>query len=117
MPVGSPMTGSGTQVWKATLKALHSLSCVCREYAKLANYFDNQVKLQQQEADLCSSQLSRDEMAFRLGNQLKPTTREWDLNRPDALLIDQPARVGDNDSRLGPSSIQARSHQCFLFQN
>jgi hypothetical protein len=32
--------------------------------------------------------------------------REYDLNRPDALYIDKPARIGDNDERCGISSIQ-----------
>lgn len=38
--------------------------------------------------------------------QGKPTTREWDLNRPDAKKLDLPARVGDDDPRCGPASLQ-----------
>jgi hypothetical protein len=38
--------------------------------------------------------------------QGKPTTREWDLNRPDAKKLDVPARLGDDDPRCGPSSLQ-----------
>lgn len=38
--------------------------------------------------------------------QAKPTTREWDLNRPDHVKIDSPARIGDEDPRLGVSSLQ-----------
>lgn len=38
--------------------------------------------------------------------QGKATTREWDLNRPDAKKTDKPARVGDVDPRCGPSSLQ-----------
>jgi hypothetical protein len=38
--------------------------------------------------------------------QGKQTSREWDLNRPDALLQDGPARCGDDDPRCGPSSLQ-----------
>lgn len=38
--------------------------------------------------------------------QLKHTRREWDINRPDGLKIDDPARVGDDDPRLGASSMQ-----------
>lgn len=37
---------------------------------------------------------------------MKDTRREWDLNRPDAKQIDAPARVGDDDQRNGPSSLQ-----------
>ncbi|KAF5829712.1 RIB43A-domain-containing protein [Dunaliella salina] len=43
---------------------------------------------------------------FHLTNQVKNTRREWDLNRPDAKVIDEPARLGDDDPRLGPSSMQ-----------
>lgn len=38
--------------------------------------------------------------------QGKPTTREWDLNRPDAKKLDAPARLGDDDVRCGPASLQ-----------
>lgn len=38
--------------------------------------------------------------------QGKPTGREWDLNRPDAKRLDVPARLGDDDPRCGPSSLQ-----------
>ncbi len=38
--------------------------------------------------------------------QLKHTRKEWDINRPDRSMIDDPARVGDDDPRLGASSMQ-----------
>lgn len=38
--------------------------------------------------------------------QVKNTRREWDLNRPDGKTIDEPARLGDDDPRLGPASMQ-----------
>jgi hypothetical protein len=38
--------------------------------------------------------------------QGKTGTRDWDLNRPDALLNELPARVDDDDERCGPSSMQ-----------
>jgi hypothetical protein len=41
--------------------------------------------------------------------QLKHTRKEWDLNRPDATMIENPARVGDEDPRLGASSMQVSS--------
>lgn len=31
---------------------------------------------------------------------------EYDLNDPDALKKDKPARVGDDDARCGPASMQ-----------
>ncbi|KIZ01484.1 hypothetical protein MNEG_6478 [Monoraphidium neglectum] len=44
--------------------------------------------------------------AFRAEAQPKATRREWDLSRPDALQIDTPARIGDDDPRCGPASMQ-----------
>lgn len=38
--------------------------------------------------------------------QLKHTRKEWDLNRPDHLTIDNAGRVGDDDPRLGTASLQ-----------
>lgn len=55
-----------------------------------------------------AAQQAEQELMFRTQNQLKDTTREWDLNRPDALLRDRPAREGDADPRLGASSLQVR---------
>lgn len=39
-------------------------------------------------------------------HQGKATTREWDINRPDAKQLDLPARLGDGDERCGPASLQ-----------
>lgn len=36
----------------------------------------------------------------------KTKRMEWDLNDPDALKKEKPARVGDDDPRCGPSSMQ-----------
>ena len=36
----------------------------------------------------------------------KTRGREWDLNDPDTLKKDRPAREGDDDPRCGPSSMQ-----------
>jgi len=89
------------------LRGLHPYEPL-RQYAKLAVYYDTQIKLKQQEADLITAQQAREEALFRTQNQLKGTSREWDLNRPDALRNEQPARVSDADPRLGASSMQAR---------
>lgn len=71
-------------------------------------FYDSQIRLNQQEADGVAAQQAEQELMFRTQNQLKDTTREWDLNRPDALLRDRPAREGDADPRLGASSLQVR---------
>lgn len=48
-----------------------------------------------------------EEQDFRNSHQLCDSRREWDLNRPDAKLLDAPARIGDSDARCGISSLQA----------
>jgi len=44
--------------------------------------------------------------SFRAAAQGRPTRREWDLSRPDGRKLDRPARVGDDDPRCGPASMQ-----------
>ncbi|MEW5303281.1 MAG: hypothetical protein WDW36_005988 [Sanguina aurantia] len=75
-------------------------------FCKLSQYFDDQLTIQQQQADQIRREYNRDVQSFRTAGQLKDTRREWDLNRPDAKQIDAPARVGDEDRRNGPSSLQ-----------
>ena len=43
---------------------------------------------------------------FRQRNQQPSTRREWDLNDPQRLQKDLPARVHDEDPRCGVSSLQ-----------
>ena len=43
---------------------------------------------------------------FRALHQQPDARREWDLQDPDALKKDKPARVSDDDPRCGPASIQ-----------
>jgi hypothetical protein len=43
---------------------------------------------------------------YRRNNQLAQMRREYDLNDPLALKKDKPVRTGDDDPRLGPSSMQ-----------
>ncbi|GLI69089.1 hypothetical protein VaNZ11_013634 [Volvox africanus] len=75
-------------------------------FARLTQYFNDQLTLMQQEADQVRKAYNKDTEAFRQQQQLQHTRREWDLNRPDAKQLDMPARVGDGDQRLGPSSMQ-----------
>lgn len=60
----------------------------------------------QQEADHVRRAYDKDTEAFRQQQQLQHTRREWDINRPDDKQLDMPARVGDEDTRLGPASMQ-----------
>jgi len=75
-------------------------------FAQLSNYWADQLALQQQEADRLRKQVAQDLESFRLTQQLKHTRREWDINRPDGKKIDDPARTGDDDARLGAASMQ-----------
>jgi hypothetical protein len=75
-------------------------------FARLTQYFADQLTLMQQEADQIRKAYNHDTEAFRQQQQLKHTRREWDINRPDAKQLDLPARVGDDDARLGPASLQ-----------
>ncbi|PNH05806.1 RIB43A-like with coiled-coils protein 1 [Tetrabaena socialis] len=75
-------------------------------FARLTQYFNDQLSLMQQEADQVRAVYNHDTEAFRQQQQLKHTRREWDINRPDAKQLDMPSRVGDEDGRLGPASLQ-----------
>jgi len=75
-------------------------------YDQLSNYHADQVTLKQQEAEKARKAYNEQVHTYRMENQLMSTRKEWDLNRPDAKLIDRPARVGDDDARIGTASMQ-----------
>lgn len=77
-----------------------------RAFDQMSNYYADQTSLAQQQADSIRRQVNMDHEDFRNQNQLKFTRREWDINRPDHKQIDAPGRVGDDDARCGPSSMQ-----------
>jgi hypothetical protein len=78
----------------------------CRQYARLAKHYDEQIRLQEQAAAAAQAEIDRADVEYRNQAQLKHTRREWDLNRPDTLRIDKPAREGDTDARCGAASMQ-----------
>jgi hypothetical protein len=51
-------------------------------------------------------ELSRGLNEFRALHQQPDARREWDLQDPDMLKKDKPARVSDDDPRCGPASLQ-----------
>eukprot|EP01060_Flectonema_neradi_P014105 TRINITY_DN20818_c0_g1_i1.p1 TRINITY_DN20818_c0_g1~~TRINITY_DN20818_c0_g1_i1.p1 ORF type:complete len:374 (+),score=102.65 TRINITY_DN20818_c0_g1_i1:67-1122(+) len=51
-------------------------------------------------------QKEKDLVEYRNRYQRPQVRREWELNDPNALKKDFPARQGDNDPRCGPSSLQ-----------
>jgi hypothetical protein len=57
-----------------------------------------------QEHDIRQLNIALDE--FRALHQQPSSRREWDLNDPDSLKKDFPARVSDDDPRCGVSSMQ-----------
>ena len=79
---------------------------VFREWGRIASSYDKQLRSADQNATSIKADAVRDEHSFRNEYQLRHTRREWDLNRPDAKLLDRPAREGDEDERCGISSMQ-----------
>lgn len=76
------------------------------DHAKLSQYYADQVSILQQDAEGTRRMMNKQVDEFRSLEQGKSAGREWDLNRPDALLIDAPARLHDEDQRCGPASLQ-----------
>lgn len=62
--------------------------------------------LYQERQDRDVRELQKSLNDFRFQNQRPDTRREWDLNNPDYLRIDKPARTSDVDPILGVSSAQ-----------
>ncbi|KAL0029410.1 hypothetical protein WJX77_005278 [Trebouxia sp. C0004] len=77
-----------------------------RDWAALAQHYDDMVCSQKQAADAAKRDIERQVLAFQQTRQGHHTGSEWDLNRPDRFLLASPARIGDHDARCGPSSIQ-----------
>ncbi|NP_001088729.1 uncharacterized protein LOC495993 [Xenopus laevis] len=61
--------------------------------------------LEQRQEQLAQS-LEKAVQDFRDQHQQPHTCRDFDLNDPEALKKDKPARVGDEDLRCGPASLQ-----------
>ncbi|CCW63554.1 unnamed protein product [Phytomonas sp. EM1] len=77
------------------------------------SYFDRQALLMdrhavalQQEVNRIRTERERDLCDYRQTFQKNELRREWDLNDPQAKAKELPARVGDDDPRNGPSSLQ-----------
>merc|ERR1712127_525113 len=56
--------------------------------------------------DFDESEMKRALNEFRALHQQPDARREWDLQDPEMLKKDKPARVNDNDPRCGPASLQ-----------
>ena len=62
--------------------------------------------LLERQVELQRRQRSCDDAAYNHAYQRKQFRREFDLSNPDQLKNDLPVRIGDEDPRLGVSSIQ-----------
>lgn len=67
---------------------------------------EQQINYLEQERLRCEREKGRDLLNFRATMQTKPQGREYDLNDPNALRTDEPARMGDDDPRLSVSGLQ-----------
>jgi len=76
-----------------------------REAAAQAIAWDQELMRLQAEAHRARRDYNKAVGDFRK-TQTLAGTREFDLNDPDALKKDRPAREGDDDPRLGPASLQ-----------
>ena len=76
-------------------------------YAQQSLAMDQHAVALQQEADRLRIERERDVVRFRDTFQKKSMGREFDLQDPNHLKHDVPARVNDADPRCGPASMQA----------
>merc|ERR1712070_1179664 len=60
----------------------------------------------EQERKNIKREINKDHVDYWKANQTKDTRREWDMNDPDLLKKQPPARCGDTDERLGVSCAQ-----------
>lgn len=67
---------------------------------------DKVAYLLQQRQEHDERELNRAVNEFRALHQQPDARREWDLQDPDYLKKDKPARVCDDDPRCGPASLQ-----------
>jgi hypothetical protein len=67
---------------------------------------EQRVQIMDRDVQRARREMNMSVQAYREQMQQKHMRREWDLNDPDTLRKDRPARVGDYDPMLGPSSIQ-----------
>jgi len=73
---------------------------------KSAMNIDKQLKLLEMEKQRIKRSMESEAKEFSLQNLHFEARREFDLNDPNAKKKDVPARIGDNDPRCGPASVQ-----------
>ncbi|KPI86942.1 flagellar protofilament ribbon protein-like protein [Leptomonas seymouri] len=75
-------------------------------YDRQALMMDRHACALQQEVNSIRAAREKELQDYRQTFQKKELGREWDLNDPEANRKELPARVGDEDPRNGPSSMQ-----------
>lgn len=76
------------------------------EFANHMNRHDKICVLLQKRQENDMRELNQSLNSFRNTFQKKEETREFDLNDPDSLKNDKPARISDDDPRCGISTLQ-----------
>lgn len=73
---------------------------------KTAINIDKQLKLLEMEKGRIKRGMEQEAKEFSIKNLHYEARREFDLNDPNAKKKDVPARIGDDDPRCGPASLQ-----------
>lgn len=68
--------------------------------------FSKKLAVLEQERRALKAELERQQVGFQQERQRKEQRREFDLSDPKGLQKSLPARLGDDDPRCGPASIQ-----------
>lgn len=76
------------------------------KYMQAALLFDQIAMVCEHEKAMAQRQMQKDCQEFSTRELRKEKRREFALSDPDALKKDLPARVGDDDPRCGPASVQ-----------
>lgn len=92
-------------------KSFSSDTALCRDWAALAQHYDDLVCSQKQAADAAKRDIERQVLAFQQTRQGHHTSSEWDLNRPDRFLLDSPARWVGRLCSYALACLQIRQHK------
>jgi hypothetical protein len=76
------------------------------DHDKMSLNIDKQLKLLEIEKQRIKRDMEKEAKEFSLQNLHYEARREFDLNDPNAKKKGVPARIGDDDPRCGPASIQ-----------
>jgi len=78
---------------------------------------EQRVQLMERDVQRSRKETTISVQEYRNQMQAKHMRKEWDLNDPDTLRKDRPARVTDDDPSLGPASLQKFSGEDLDYGN